>query len=178
VRDTGAMQARAIGLALAAIVLAVAPRSSRAEGGDFGLGLILGSPSGLCGKLYVADTHAVDFAVGEALIGNDGIHIHVDYLWHPWMLTNQRVFDLVLYVGIGGRFLDHDRGGNDDDDDFHLGPRVPFGVLFDFSPAGVAIDAFAEIGSHLDIIFDDEDDNGHDGLDFDLSAAIGGRYYF
>lgn len=162
---------------MAALAVIGTARTARAEGGDFGLGLILGSPSGLCGKFYLADRHAIDFAVGEALIGNNGIHIHVDYLWHPWVITSQAAFDLVLYVGVGGRFLDHDRG-RDRDDDFHLGPRVPFGMLFDFARAGVPLDAFIEIAGHLDLIFDDDDDGGHDGLDFDLSAAIGARYYF
>ena len=76
----------------------------------------------------------VEPTTGEALIGSNGLHVHVDYLWHPWVIATQSAFDLVLYVGVGGRFLDHDRG-RDDDDDFHLGPRVPFGMLFDFTPA-------------------------------------------
>jgi hypothetical protein len=175
------MKARVSWIAIAAVICALwcAPRRAEAAGGDFGLGLILGSPSGLCGKLYLANTHAIDFAVGEALIGSDGIHIHADYLWHPWVLASQSAFDLVLYVGVGARFLDHDRGRNDRDD-FHLGPRVPFGMLFDFSSSGVPLDAFLEVAGHLDIIFDDDDGDGddHGDLDFDLSAAIGVRYYF
>lgn len=146
-----------------------APDTAWAGGGPFGLGIILGSPTGLAGKLYLNRQNAIDFAVGEAFVEHDGLHIHVDYLWHPVMLANDEAFSLPLYFGIGGRLLDHDHGRNDDDD-IHLGPRVPLGILFDFKR--VPIDIFLEIALVVDIITDHHDDR------IDLNGGIGLRYYF
>ena len=159
------------------------PSSARAEGGNFGLGVVIGTPTGVAGKWYLADSHAIDFAVGFSIIGAEGVHIHADYLWHPWHLASESKFDLGVYVGIGGRFLEHDRGNRffDDDDDFHIGPRAPIGLLFDFSRAGAPIDVFIEAALGIDFIFDDDNRNGrgdHDGVDINLHAAFGARYYF
>jgi len=49
--------------------------------------------------------------------------VHADYLWHPVMLADDEAFFMPLYFGVGARLLDHDRGN--EDDDFHLGARVP-----------------------------------------------------
>jgi hypothetical protein len=107
--------------------------------------------------------------VGAAFVEHDGLHIHVDYLWHPVMLATDEAFYLPLYFGIGGRILDHDHG-RDDDDDFHLGARVPLGILFDFKR--VPIDIFLEIALIVDIVTDHHDDR------IDLNGGIGLRYYF
>jgi hypothetical protein len=148
--------------------LVAAPASPAfAEGGPFGLGIIIGSPTGLSGKLYLNRTNAIDFAVGAAFLDSRGLHAHVDYLWHPVMIASDEAFYLPLYLGLGVRILDHDHGR--DDDDTHLGIRAPLGILFDFKR--VPIDVFAEIALIIDIV--DE----HDDL-LDLNAGIGIRYYF
>jgi hypothetical protein len=155
-----------------------APRLARADAGNFGLGLIVGSPTGLSAKLYLASRgHAIDAAVGLTTIGADGLHVHADYLWHPFILARESSFDLAAYVGIGGRVLDHDRG-HGHDDDFHIGPRAPIGVVFDFLRGDVPLDVFAEVALVLDFVLNDDDDEGHDGVDLDLNAGVGARYYF
>src|SRR5688572_23975347 len=129
-------------VALTMIIL-LAPLRARAAGGPFGLGLIIGSPTGLSGKLYLNRQNAIDFALGAAFLSSRGLHAHVDYLWHPIMLTQDAGFFMPLYIGIGARILDHDHGRDDFDDDFHLGVRVPAGILFDFRT--VPIDVFLEV---------------------------------
>lgn len=147
----------------------LSPRSSaHAAGGPFGLGLIIGSPTGLSGKLYLNRQNAIDFAVGGAFLNSHGVHAHVDYLWHPVMLATDEAFSLPLYFGVGGRLLSHDRG-NDHDDDFHLGVRVPVGIVFDFKR--VPIDVFIEIALVVDLLVD------HDSR-VDLNGGAGVRYYF
>jgi hypothetical protein len=170
-----------IALLIALIAIAIAPRPAAADR-DFGLGVVLGAPTGLTGKYWIAGSsmHALDFAIGEAAVGNDGIHFHMSYLWHPWMITRTANFDLGLYIGVGGRFLDHDRGP-DREDHIHIGPRVPFGLLFDFRRHRVPIDIFIEIAGSLDIILDDDENDPNDdddGVDFDLNGALGVRYFF
>ncbi|MBI4509764.1 MAG: hypothetical protein HY698_09000 [Deltaproteobacteria bacterium] len=154
------------------------PRNARADGGDFGAGLILGSPTGVSLKLYLGggSGQAVDAGIGFSLLGAEGLHVHADYLFVPAVLVREAKFDLGLYVGVGGRLLSHDRG-HDESDDVHLGARGPVGLVFDFIKAGVPLDAFVEVALILDMILEDDDDK-HDGLDLDLNAAFGVRYYF
>jgi hypothetical protein len=160
--------------AVAALLVLATPRPARADGGPFGLGLIIGSPTGISGKYYLGGTgEAIDFAIGGALGGDRGLHVHADYLWHPVMLTQDAAFNLPLHVGVGARLLDHDRGKDDGDDDFHIGVRVPGGITFDFTE--VPIDVFIELALIMDFRAGDRHD---DSIGLDLNAGVGVRYYF
>lgn len=145
---------------------------ARAEGGPFGLGVIIGSPTGASAKLYLNQTNAIDAALGLSVLGAGGLHVHADYLWHPLMLARDDAFFLPLYIGAGGRILDHHRGNNKDDD-LHLGVRGVVGILFDFRT--VPIDVFLEAALVVDILVD----HGQDSADrLGLNAGMGARYYF
>lgn len=161
-----------LGAALAAAVIAVAPAPAAAdapaEKGVFGAGLIVGEPTGVSAKYYLADDTAIDFAIGGAIIGR-GIQVHSDFLWHPWILEQRESFALPVYLGVGGRVLNHDGGGGDDDH-IRIGVRGPIGILFDFTR--VPLDAFAEIAPILDYR------TKGDAFGVDLNAGIGARYYF
>src|SRR5437660_1121445 len=84
----------------------------------FGLGLELGEPTSLNGKLFVAPDQALDFGIGELYRGYyvtcggcgdaSGIHLYADYLWHPFVLTKAEAFYLPFYVGVGGRLWNAD----------------------------------------------------------------------
>src|SRR5688572_28336210 len=80
----------------------LASSSARAEGGPFGLGVIVGSPTGVSAKLYLNRTNAIDGAIGLSVLGAGGLHVHADYLWHPLMLARDDAFFLPLYIGAGG----------------------------------------------------------------------------
>jgi hypothetical protein len=153
---------------IAALMLLAMTSTASAQGGPFGLGIIIGSPTGLSGKLYFNRQNAIDFAVGASFINSRGLHAHIDYLWHPIMIASDEAFFLPLYFGIGGRILDHSRD-RDFDDDVHLGARVPLGILYDFKR--VPLDVFVEIALVVDIV------NDHDDL-IDFNAGLGVRYYF
>jgi len=143
----------------------------------FGLGLMLGAPTGLNGKYYLSENTAFDFALGayHEFRHRNALQIHADFLWHPAVLATTDPFLLPFYVGIGARFLDHD---DDDDrrrrDGSHFGARVPIGLLMDFNR--VPIDIFFELALVVDVIVNDDGDNDHDHVDID--GAIGARYYF
>jgi hypothetical protein len=141
------------------------------EKGSFGLGLILGEPTGISAKLYLTNDTAIDAAVGGAVIGK-GISAHADYLWHPWILVNEAEFVMPAYLGIGARVFDHDRGANDQGD-FHLGARLPAGLLFDFR--SIPLDAFVELALVVEFRSGDDD---HGGPGLALNAGVGARYYF
>jgi hypothetical protein len=174
--DMRSLQTLLVSLVLLAVL--AWSRPARADGGPFGLGLILGSPTGLSMKYYLGRSgQAIDAALGGSFGGYGGLHFHIDYLWHPVMLTRASGFNLPLHFGVGVRLLDHNRGRDwrdDYDDHLHLGIRVPVGITFDFT--SVPLDAFFEIAVIPDFMFGDYHDDG--GFGVDLNAAIGARYYF
>jgi hypothetical protein len=137
--------------------------------GTLGLGIIVGGPTGLSGKLYLGDTFAFDFAFGYyyGLGYDDGLGAHADLLIHPFVLATTAPFSVPLYLGVGGRAVDdHCRGRRcDDGDDIDLGVRVPLGLALEFH--AVPIDFFLEIAIVVD-----------DGNKVHLDGALGLRYWF
>lgn len=138
----------------------------------FGLGLIIGGPTGLSGKYYLGDSTAIDFALGEyyRFHYHDALGIHADFLWHPAVLAATDPFLLPFYVGIGGRLLSHDRYRTDYNAGTHLGVRAPIGLLMDFNR--VPIDIFFELALVVDFVADNDEDNVF------IDGAAGVRYYF
>lgn len=176
---------------LVAALVALAPATADARGGGapshpFGLGVMIGTPTGISGKLYLGNRMGLAMGLGEVngRFGDDGLHVHVDVLWHPHILLDHQSFTMPLYVGVGGRILEHDYDYYDrdgrwewDDDDTHLGVRVPGGILMDFK--NVSLDIFFELALVADvIIIDDDDFDNHDEDLLHINGALGVRYYF
>lgn len=136
---------------------------------EFGLGLMIGAPTGLSGKYYLSADNAIDFGLGVVrhFRNRDGLHIHADYLWHPAVLLTAEPFVMPLYFGVGARFFDF---SDNNDDDLSVGVRVPLGIALDFN--NVPIDIFFELAFVFDFIVDRGDTYA------DLNGAIGLRYYF
>jgi len=157
------------------VALAVAaPRLAAAEAvekGAFGVGIILGEPTGVAAKLYLGDATAVQAAAGLAFAGG-GLQVHADYLWHPWLLEERDSFSLPAYVGPGARFIYYDQG-RDGQDFVATGVRAVAGFLFDFKE--VPLDAFVEVAGVLEYQFGSE---AADGFEVTLNAGAGVRYYF
>jgi hypothetical protein len=158
-------------LALLLLCSPLAAGGARAEHGPLGVGLTIGSPTGFNAKIYLSEQNAFDLGVGAAPIGERGVSLHFDYLWHPSLITEQPAFNMPWYLGVGGRVLWHSNSsvGNDT----HLGVRVPFGFLFDFKK--LPMDAFLEAALIIDFI---QDEPAGDKRIVDVNAALGVRYYF
>ena len=164
-------------LALVALVGVSRPAAAQtidSDKGVFGVGLIIGEPSGISCKLYLGEESntAIAAAAGFAFAAN-GMHAHADFLWHPWILSNADRFVLVGYFGVGARVLGHNR--RFDNDDFHVGARGVVGVVFDF--ISLPLDAFAEAAGVMDYRTGGGDPD-HDNLGPSLNVSIGVRYYF
>lgn len=143
------------------------------EKGAFGVGIIIGEPTGLCAKLYLRDDQAIQAAVAlSAVVG--GFQVHADYLFHPVILEERDAFTLPAYVGPGVRLLQH-AAGRDGDDDFRVGLRVVAGILFDFKE--LPLDVFAEVAGVGEYTFGSESD-AVNGFGLALNGGIGARYYF
>ena len=153
--------------AIAEVEIGRAQDGSRAaDKGTFGIGLILGEPTGISAKLYLKDDQAVQAGVGFAFIG-DGLHLHVDYVFHPWILQSADTFVLPVYIGPGVRIINREKGR--DDQQLAIGVRAVAGLLFDFK--AVPLDVFVEVAGLVEFEFDD-------GPGLDINASAGARYYF
>jgi hypothetical protein len=134
-----------------------------ARGRRFGLGIILGEPSALTGKLFLDGTHALQLHLGYAFGRRDKLVLIVDYLFHinGVIPPIERAGRLTPYVGIGGRIGIHD------DNDAVLGARVPLGLSFMIN--NVPLEVFVELAIGIGLI-------PKTVAIFD--AGLGVRYYF
>jgi hypothetical protein len=140
-----------------------------AEKGTLGFGIIVGEPTGICLKIYLAKDRALDIAAGSAFISN-GLQVHGDYVFHPWILQDRDSFVLPVYIGPGFRAIDYS-GGSGGSSHVALGLRAVVGLLFDFKNA--PLDAFLEVA-----IIGQYDFKSGDGLGAAVNYGGGVRYYF
>ena len=127
----------------------------------FGLGVIIGEPSGVSAKSWMTSTTAVDAAIAWSFVDNGALHIHADYLIHNFQLISIDVKGkLPIYYGIGARI----KFGNDDT---RLAVRIPVGIDYMFGDAPV--DIFLEVVPMLELI---------PKTKFQFNAALGARYFF
>jgi hypothetical protein len=138
--------------------------ASSAQSRDFGLGLILGNPTGVSGKGFLSPKHAIDGAIGFGVLGGEHVRLHADFLWQ-FPIQSWPVGDLDLYAGIGAMLAaysdHHDHGG------LGLGARGPVGLALSFREA--PFDIFIEVA--LGIWFVRK-------VNANIDAALGGRYWF
>lgn len=164
---------------LAAIPIASAQHESQYGQSDFGVGLMVGSPTGVTAKKYLAENHAFDGAFG---FGYGGYSIHADYLFEQRDFLGENDARLGWFVGIGGQFqVERDRyhrggyyGRRYDRDDrdrrnrVHAGPRAPIGLELRFRSLP-PLEMFAEIALGFEIV-------EYPGLT--LNGGLGARWYF
>ncbi len=127
----------------------------------FGLGIILGSPTGISGKYWVTGSNAVDFGFGYSFARHGGrLHLHADYLWHSFnIIRSSERFP--IYYGIGGRFKVREN------DDGSLGIRGVIGL--NWLSRTLPLDVFLEVAPIFRIF-------PSTSLDFD--AGLGARFWF
>ena len=127
----------------------------------FGLGVIVGEPTGVSAKNWMSSVTAIDAALAWSFVDNGALHIHADYLFHNFHLINfQTKGKWPVYYGIGARL----KFG---DEDTQLAVRIPVGIEYLFGDAPV--DAFLEVVPMLELI---------PNTKFNFNAAIGARYFF
>jgi hypothetical protein len=154
-----------IWLVLAFLLLA---NFAQAQDRGFGIGIILGEPTGISAKSWLGPSSALDFALAWSFERYDSFTLHADYLKHNFRLIKVDEGALPFYYGIGGRIkLKEDEPSRSNNDDTRLGVRVPVGLGYHFE--NVTLDTFIEIVPILELV---------PSTDFTMSAAIGIRYFF
>jgi hypothetical protein len=155
--------------------LLFAPAMIRAQGPmnkPFGLGLTLGEPAGITGKVWLDHKNALDFALGWGYYPYHGVALYCDYVHSFFSLLpagKYPAFELTFYAGIGGKIGGWHYHHDGDQDGFGLGVRVPVGLTMVFNKA--PFDIFLEITPCLEFI-------SPDPFWFDFDAAVGARFYF
>ncbi|TFH00938.1 MAG: hypothetical protein E4H13_06160 [Calditrichales bacterium] len=129
------------------------------QNSGFGLGIIIGEPTGISAKLWQSQTTAYDAGIAWTLGKNGHMHLHADHLWHSFGLINVSKGKLPVYYGIGARFVFAD--------DLVIGARFVGGLDYMFATA--PIDIFLELAPVLNFV---------PGTDFEMNGAIGFRYFF
>lgn len=134
--------------------------STAAEGSKgWGIGVIIGEPTGLSLKFWNSRTTAFAAAAAWSFREEQKLHLHMDYLFHNFRLAKVRGGRLPLYIGIGGRVKF--------EDETRIGVRLPVGACYILKSH--PIDIFFEIAPLLDLLPE---------TGFDINASIGIRYFF
>ena len=131
------------------------------QDGRFGVGLILGEPTGASLKYWLNSTLAVDGAVGWSFDESTDLHLHADLLWHKFDLVQVPEGALPFYIGVGGRIKFRDNA------DERVGIRMPVGVSYIFDR--IPVDIFLEVAPVID--FTPSTRGG-------FTAGIGARFWF
>jgi hypothetical protein len=132
-----------------------------------GLGIILGAPTGLTGKVWIDKINAWDFALGsfgyEAGPGYGfyGFVAHADYLWHRYGVFGEKgsygAQRVPLYLGVGGVIASP----------VMVGVRGVAGVTYiSDQPFDFFVEAAPTLGAF----------NGY--MAFGIDFGLGGRFYF
>jgi len=130
--------------------------------GKFGVGVILGEPTGASLKYWLNETMAIDGALGASSRDDTDFYLHGDVLWHNFDLIPVSQGRLPVYFGVGGllRFCDNNH-------DNEAGIRVPVGLSYMFDNA--PIDVFAEIAPAIDVTPD---------VRGEITGGVGIRFWF
>jgi hypothetical protein len=131
-----------------------------AQSDNYGLGIIVGEPTGISGKVWVSSRNAVDGGIAWSFAKESSVHIHADYLWHFFDVfkTDLR---LPLYAGVGGR-IKLGKG-----DQSRVGVRFVGGINLHLTEA--PFDFFLELAPIMDLA---------PATRLGLNGGIGARYFF
>lgn len=170
----------------AAALTAAARSASATEVGyrrNFGLGLMLGEPTGITGKYWITSRNAIDFGLGfgygryydrpcdkwGCYGGYRGASINVGYLWHPSVLVRGQA-ELVWHVGVGGRawFWDYGDRYSERSGFLDVAARVPIGLDLMFNNPGF-LEIYVEIAPSLYLFH---------GPYLGFEGSLGIRFYF
>jgi len=152
-----AMHMKSIFFALATFLLSA--HLAQAASQQKGMGLIIGEPTGFSGKIWLKEKFAVDAAAGWSVGKNGATYLHIDSLWHNRDFFQVSRGAMLLYYGVGGRFLVKNSSV--------FGVRIPIGLSYEFDRA--PIDVFVEAAPIMNLV---------PSTTLDLSLAFGIRYFF
>ena len=129
-----------------------------AQDSGFGLGVIVGEPTGLSSKLWTTDHTAIDAALAWSFAGDGFLRLHSDLLWHKHYFDVEKG-QMPVYFGVGAKLVFAS--------ELELGIRIPVGLSYQFESG--PYEAFLELVPVFNLL-------PQTRIDFD--GGIGVRYYF
>ncbi|MDP2038345.1 MAG: hypothetical protein Q8L04_13255, partial [Ignavibacteria bacterium] len=94
----------------------------QAQEKGFGIGVIIGEPTGLSAKYWLDKNKALDFSLAYSFVQSvNALSIHCDYIYHDYDVIKSDL-RIPVYYGFGARL----RVGNDDKN--ALGARGVIGI--------------------------------------------------
>jgi hypothetical protein len=145
-------------LILSGIAFAKIPGSNY---GAFGLGVMIGQPTGFNFKFWRLNDTAFDAGLAWSFGSESSLNLHVDYLLHDFSYLSSYRGNMPFYYGIGGRLKFQSKKDN------RFGIRIPLGAAYHFPKA--PLDIFFEIAPIIDFVPE---------TDLDFNIGIGARFYF
>jgi len=106
-----------------------------AQGSGFGIGVMIGTPTGITAKAWVERSSALQLNVGWPSLDNtNGTLLTADYVWHSHVFRSRAT--LPLFYGLGGT-VGLSSGSNT------FGVRLVGGI--EWWPHGTSLDVFLQI---------------------------------
>jgi hypothetical protein len=132
----------------------------------WGLGLMIGDPSGVSARKWLSKERALDF--GLAYSFNEYVVLMADYKWifRDWIEDEFDTDHFHPTIGVGMSLSALDQSVTEEDS-FYLGVRIPLGVEWVIPDTRVGV--FIELTPLLQIVSSTE---------VDIMGTLGARYYF
>lgn len=138
--------------------------------GPFGLGIVIGDPTGLSGNYKLSVERSVDAAIAWSFGRYQGFELHADYLWHRANLFRIEHVSFAWHYGFGGRLIsaeERDVINRPANATTYFGPRIPIGISTDFNKS--TFELFSELALVMNLI---------PATNFDFDFGVGVRVYF
>lgn len=133
---------------------------ARSQTKVFGMGVIVGEPTGLSLKGWLSKRTAWDAGVAWSFSKGTSLHLHADYLIHSFSEIEDQP-RMPVYYGIGGRIKTSSK------EDGRIGVRGVIGLEYLFRE--LPMDVFVEFAPILDLA---------PATELGMNAGLGMRYFF
>jgi hypothetical protein len=151
---------------LVTVLIIFVPVLTFAQSRNYGVGIVLGTPTGFSGTLHMSEKAVVAIHAGWSLMENQRFHTTCTYQFmFPDAIRNAQGVaekNLIPYLGIGGRLLFKDEA---EETKVHLGVRIGGGIEYYVERFGF----FLELFPVIDIVPKTE---------MDWEGGLGARFYF
>lgn len=150
---------------LASALILIFAKTASAGQGPFLLGVVLGDPTGLSGRMDLTNNAAIDGALSWSNGTRTGAQLHADYLKIRRSALAAGDTFLDVYYGIGARIISI--SSEKHKGELSLGPRAPIGLKHELKDPSVEF--FGEAALILDLT---------PTTTADLDIGVGVRYRF